>query len=185
MCCDTLKVLTVYYSESGQTEKIAKILHEEISKKHESVLKKLSEMKMKTITDYNLVFIGSPCHSSDLARPIKKFLSKLPENAKFKMVGFFTHSCYTKEENEKLYEEWVGRCIPSFTETANKKSIEFLGHFNCMAAATPAIEKFIRRKIITDDEEWKTYLPLLRMKPDEQDLSNARNFVNKIMEKLS
>ncbi|NHJ05211.1 MAG: hypothetical protein EAX90_10325 [Candidatus Heimdallarchaeota archaeon] len=180
-----MKVLTIYYSESGQTEKIAKIFHEEISKKHESDLKKLSETKMKTITDYDLVFIGSPCHSSDLARPIKKFLSKLPENPKFKMVGFFTHSCYTKEENEKLYEEWVGKCIPSFTDITNKKNIEFLGYFNCMGAATPAIEKFIHRKIITDDDEWKTYLPKLKLKPDNQDLNNARNFVGKIMDKLS
>jgi len=179
-----MKVLIVYYSESGQTEKIAEIFHKVISKKHESVLKKLSELKIKTLTDYDLVCIGSPCHSSDLARPIKKFLSKLPENPKFKMIGFFTHSCYTKEDDEKLYEEWVGKCIPTFTDTANKKNIEFLGHFNCMAAATPAIEKFIHRKIITDDDEWKTYLPLLRMKPDDQDLDNARNFVGKIMEKL-
>ncbi len=180
-----MKVLTVYYSESGQTEKIANIFHEEISKKHESVLKKLSEIKMKTLTNYDLVFIGSPCHSSDLARPMKKFLSKLPKDPKFKMVGFFTHSCYTKEEDEKLYEEWVGRCIPSYTDIANKKNIEFLGYFNCMAAAIPAIEKFIHQKIITDEDEWKIYLPKLRTKPDDQDLSNARSFVGKIMEKVS
>ncbi len=180
-----MKVLTVYYSASGQTEKIANIFHEEISKKHESVLKKLNEVKMNTIIDYDVVFIGSPCHSSDLAKPIKKFLSKLPEDGKFKMAGFFTHSCYTKEENEKLYNEWVGRCIPSFTEIAANKNIEFLGSFNCMGAATPAIEKFIHRKIITDDDEWKTYLPILRLKPDVEDLNKARNFISKIMEKIS
>ena len=51
-----MKVLVVYYTESGQTEKIANVIHEEVSKKYDSDLKKIDNFKMKSITDYDLMF---------------------------------------------------------------------------------------------------------------------------------
>ncbi|MCK4434827.1 flavodoxin domain-containing protein, partial [Candidatus Bathyarchaeota archaeon] len=39
-----MKVLVTYYSETGNTEKIARAIYEEVSKEHEAYLKKINEV---------------------------------------------------------------------------------------------------------------------------------------------
>lgn len=87
-----LKVLVGYYSETGNTEKIAKTIYEESSKEHDAHLKRINDINADMLNDYDLVFLGSACHSSDLAPPVKEILKALPKSPKFKLAGFFTHS---------------------------------------------------------------------------------------------
>ena len=97
-----MKVLVAYYSETGNTEKIAKAIYEEASKKHEAHLKRIQDITADTLNNYDLVFLGSACHSSDLAVPVKKLLKALPESPKFKLAGFFTHSTYMSFTNNMV-----------------------------------------------------------------------------------
>ena len=60
-----MKVLVAYYSETGNTEKIAGAIYGEVSKEHEVHLKKIKEVTVDTLNDYDLVFLGSACHSTD------------------------------------------------------------------------------------------------------------------------
>ena len=50
------------------------------------------------MVDYDIVFIGSPCHHADIVKPVKKFLKKIPNQSKFKLAGFITHSCFPPEK---------------------------------------------------------------------------------------
>ena len=83
-------MLVAYYSETGNTEKIAKAIYGEASREHEAHLTRVKDISAETLNDYDLVFLGSACHSSDLAAPVKKLLKELPESPKFKLAGFFT-----------------------------------------------------------------------------------------------
>ncbi|MEE8631851.1 MAG: flavodoxin domain-containing protein, partial [Candidatus Bathyarchaeia archaeon] len=66
-----VKALVVYYSETGNTEKVAQAIAEEASRSHQVHLKKVSEVTAGSLTNYDLVFLGSACHNADLATPAK------------------------------------------------------------------------------------------------------------------
>jgi len=50
-----MKILVTYFSQTGNTEKIAQAIHEVSSKNHESTLKKLKKVKIEELEDYDLI----------------------------------------------------------------------------------------------------------------------------------
>lgn len=55
-----MKILITYYSLTGNTEKIAKVIYDEISKKHRTDIKKIEQITPDTLYKYDLVFLGTP-----------------------------------------------------------------------------------------------------------------------------
>ncbi len=166
---------------------IAEAIHEEVSIRTDADLASVREVNLESLGEYDLLIVGAPCHDSDLALPIKGFLERLPDSPKFKLAGFFTHATYTPDKDGRggeLYNQWAGRCYPTFKNTCESKNIEFLGCFNCQGKASPPIEVFIRQQIITDDEEWGKYAPELRKHPDSTDFENAKIFAQNILSNL-
>ena len=166
---------------------IAEEIHEVLSTKGESVIDTIRRVDLDTLDTCDLVFVGGPCHDSDMAPPVKGFLEKLPNSPKFKLVGFFTHATYLPNgtaRRQELYDQWAGRCIPTYENSCKEKDIELLGIFHCMGKASPPIENFIHQEIITDEDEWNEYLPLLRKHPTSQDIDDAKKFVQGILDKL-
>ncbi|MBS7632205.1 flavodoxin domain-containing protein [Candidatus Bathyarchaeota archaeon] len=179
-----MKVLVVYYSETGNTEKIAKAIYEEASRKHEAHLKRVKDIKPETLNDYDLVFLGSPCHSSDLAAPVKKLLKEFPESPKFKLAGFFTHSVWSPEQNElgqAIFDRWASKCIDSFEDISQEKHIDFRGYYHCQGSPSFRIKLFIRFQIIRSQSEWKKYIEEAKKHPNQQDLKRASDFAQKII----
>ena len=179
-----MKVLVAYYSETGNTEKIAKAIYEEASREHEAHLKRVEDISSETLNNYDLVFLGSACHSSDLAAPVKEILKALPKSPKFKLAGFFTHSTWTPEQNEHgqaLFDEWASKCIDSFESVSEEKRIDFRGYYHCQGAPSLPIQAFIRSAIIKPDDEWETYIREALKHPSQEDLEKASDFARKIM----
>jgi hypothetical protein len=54
------------HSETGNTENIARAIYEEVSKEHGAHLKEIKQVSADTLNSYDLVFLGSACHSTDL-----------------------------------------------------------------------------------------------------------------------
>jgi flavodoxin len=182
-----MKVLIAYFSLTGNTAKIARVISEEVlSRGHEVHLREIGEIASADLDTYDLVFLGSACHDTDLAVPAKKLLEDIPGAPPFKLAGFATHATFTPEGGEKAgvyYESWAENCIKSFLRTSQNKQIDFLGYFSCQGAASPAIEEFIQSNIVTDPDEWESYVEELRKHPDEQDLLDARKFATKVLAK--
>ncbi len=178
-----LKVLVAYYSMTGNTEKIAEALFEEASIKNEAYLKKVRDITIDSLNDYDLVFLGSACHSTDLAAPAKEMLNLLPNSPRFKLAGFFTHSTFTRESGgsaSAYFNEWASRCIVSFEEVAKEKHIDFVGYFNCQGAPSPSIQEFIHNEIIKSDNDWKAYIDEAEKHPNSSDLQRAKEFARKV-----
>ena len=97
-----MKILITYFSQTGNTEKIAQAIYEVSSKNHESTLKKLKKVKIEELEDYDLVFIGSPCHDSDLAKPALRFLKKIPDSPKYAIAGFILTPPFYQKETKGL-----------------------------------------------------------------------------------
>ena len=165
---------------------IAEKMHEAISPQAEADIRTVRSVDIDTLDKYDVLFIGAPCHDSDLARPVKGFLDRLPESPTFKLVGFFTHATNMpdSERNRGLYDQWAGRCIPSFENACTNKKIEYLGTFHCQGKASGPIENFIHQEIITDEGEWNQYLQELRIHPTPNDLENVRLFALDILKKM-
>lgn len=179
-----MKILVAYYSQTGNTEKIAQVIHETTSENHESSLKKLNKVKIEQLDDYDLVFIGSPCHDSDLAKPALRFLNKLPDSPKCDFAGFYTHSTYLPEGDEriqKLSEVWSGKCRKTFEEVKKEKNANFKGFFRCQGIPSLPIEQFIHDTIIKDDEEWAVFIEEVKKHPNENDIENAKKFTLDIL----
>ena len=93
-----MKVLVIYFGQTGNTEKIASAIYEEASQAHDAVMKKLDEVDPDSINQYDQVFIGSPIHAGSIANEIKEFFNKLPWLLKIKLAGFMPeqicHACF-------------------------------------------------------------------------------------------
>ncbi|MGY5875403.1 MAG: flavodoxin family protein [Candidatus Thorarchaeota archaeon] len=174
----------IYFSQTGNTKQIAEAMCETLSVKIEADIETVRSVNMDGLDEFDLLFVGSPCHDSDLAPPMKGFLEKLPESPRFKLVGFFTHATYMPDQAGDLYEQWAGRCHLTFENICRDKNIELLGYFHCQGKASPPIENFIHQEIITDEDEWNEYLPDLRTHPDTKDIESAKKFVLGLLDKL-
>jgi flavodoxin len=181
-----LKILIVYFSQTKNTEKIANAIYDGVvSKGHEVDLKKINEIAIDTLNNYNLIFIGSACHDADVAKPIQQLINAIPKSPPYKIAGFTTHATYTPEGTQRkkeLYQKWAAKCHETFEKTKEEKNVELLGYFSCMGVPTPAIANFIQKAIIQSEEEWKEYITEVRKHPNKEDLQNARNFAEKIIE---
>ncbi|MFH1678063.1 MAG: flavodoxin domain-containing protein [Candidatus Omnitrophota bacterium] len=71
------KILIVYYSRSGNTEKMAKEILKGVSKEKVPVeLKSVQEVKADDLLNYDGIVIGSPTYYGTMAFQIKKLLDE-------------------------------------------------------------------------------------------------------------
>jgi len=69
------KALVVYYSRSGNTQKMAQIIGEAINKEGvEATVKDVKETKADDLLKYDAIVIGSPTYYGTMAAEIKKLL---------------------------------------------------------------------------------------------------------------
>ena len=70
------KVLIVYYSLTGRTQRMAEYIAEGIRfSAHEAVIKKTSEIEtVDDVNGYEGYMFGSPTYHQDMAGPMKTFL---------------------------------------------------------------------------------------------------------------
>lgn len=92
------KVLVVYYSLTGRTQRMAEYIAEGIRfTEHQAVTKKTSEIKTaEDLNGYDGYIFGSPTYHQDMAGPVKTFLFLARDaDLKGKLAGAFgsyTHS---------------------------------------------------------------------------------------------
>ena len=90
------KVLVAYYSRSGNTEKMAKIIADELSQKNISVdLKRVEEIEIDSLPNYDGYIIGSPNYFGTMAAEVKKFI----------------------DDSVKYYRKIEGKLVAAFTST--------------------------------------------------------------------
>jgi flavodoxin len=111
-----MKVLVAYYSQTGNTKKVAQAISEVIKTD-----KNLMEIKdIDSLEDYDLVFAGFPLHYGRPAKAAKNFLEKHAQGKKVAL--FVTHA--TREDSEGL-QKWLARCKKVVQDA------ELVGFFNC------------------------------------------------------
>nr|MDO8135759.1 flavodoxin family protein [Candidatus Njordarchaeum guaymaensis] len=170
-----MKVLVTYYSDTGNTEKIAEAIYEEVLKKQEADLKKLRGVTVESLNAYDLVFLGSPCHAGDLATPVKRILMTLPNSPKYKLAGFFTHM-----SQKGGYE----KCVGSFEKTTKEKRVDFKGYYDCQGVPAPKVQELVKTGMKISDDDFKKYMEEARKHPSIEDVLKAKAFAREVLSKI-
>ena len=172
-----MKILIAYLSQTGNTEKIAKVIYEEASPAHEVDTKKLEEVSAENLSGYDLVFIGSPIHAGNLSGAVKDFLNRLQVPSGGKLAGFVTHSgaAYPEQILSKFAEPFKAAC--------EKNALEYLGCFNCQGFLNPAIHEMVKKGQNLTDEQWTERVKQMTGHPDAEDLAKAKAFAREILAK--
>jgi flavodoxin len=173
-----MKVLIACFSQTGNTEKIARAVQDELSKGHEVELSRIDQIEPDVAGGYDLVFVGSPCHAGDLSAQAKSFLTGLPQQGAFALAGFITHSssAYERAGFEK--------CITTFETISKGKEIPFLGSFDCQGYLSPEIQPYVKKARKVTDAQWDTIIEEMTGHPDAEDEKKARQFARTVIEKI-
>jgi flavodoxin len=181
-----MRILVACFSQTGNTDKVARaICKAAASQGHEVDACKVVEITFERMDDYDLVYLGSACHDSDLAKPAKRLLEGIGVAPPFRLAGFVTHATQMPEGGERekeLYARWAGNCIRTYERICQEKQIPFAGYFHCQGAPSPPIEAFIRKEIVTEEDEWNAYIEEVRPHPDDRDLEEARRFTLRVLD---
>lgn len=169
-----MKALVSFYSETGNTEKIAKAIFDgiELDDKEINPVKKIDATK---VNDYDIVFLGSPIIMFEFAKPLKRILRKLPElTTSFAL--FCTHGA--PKEELRNYEEGMKKYGKEL-ETRNGK---ILGYFDTTGEQSAASKEFVRK---FDPEYAKRAEEASNGHPNEEDINAAKKFANEMVKKLT
>ncbi len=172
-----MKILVAYFSQTGNTEQIARAIHQEASGAHEADLKTIEEVQADALGGYDVVFVGSPIHGSGLAFPVKEFIEALPQGAKLKLAGFVTHASFAYEK------QGFEAGMQSFGEISKQKNIAFLGAFDCQGRLSPQLQPMVKEARGISDEEWAERMAEADQHPNADDEQNAQAFAREVIAK--
>lgn len=170
-----MKVLVTYFSQSGNTEKIAKTICEEAAQANETELKKLEDITPDDVAGYDFIFIGAPLHSGSLAAPVKEYLGVIKASSGQKMAGFITHfaPAYPEQDMDGFTEPIKNAC--------KEKGIEYKGCFDCQGFLTESLHEMVQKKMNLTDEEWADMVQQMTGRPNEEDEGKAKAFAKAVL----
>lgn len=155
-----MKVLVAYYSQSGNTEKVAKAIYDGLG----FVEKDLASIKDKPRSrKYDIIFVGFPVHNHSVPAVVETFIKRIPEGKK---IAFFaTHGSLRGGELA------ITAFYYAVSLTAKK---QVLGTFGCRGKVKPKmIETLIKNP---QDKFWALEAQSASLNPDEGDLEDARKW---------
>ena len=165
-----MKVLILYASHTGNTEKIASAIYEEASKKHSAELKKLKDVNPNSFSDFDQVFIGSPINAGKIVKEVSEFLNKLPRLPEMKLAGFITHAApaYPKQTIDDMTQPFADAC--------EAKDMEYKGCFSCQGYLADFMHEAVQKMQKADNGAWQKKVEQMTGHPNTDDEANARVF---------
>ena len=161
-----MKALVAYYSESGNTEKLAKAIYEGMT----AADKEIGMIADVNPIEYDIVFIGFPVQSSSVPGKVEKFIKSIPEG---KMVAFFvTHGSLRGGQLA------ISALYYAFS-LAQKMTV--LGTFGCRGQVKESIIESLLDK--PEHKAWAMEAQSAVGHPDDADFEDGKNFANLMIAK--
>ena len=159
-----MKALVTYYSQTGNTEQIARAIYEALP-----VDKELKPIQDLVNADgYDIVFCGFPVQVHSVPGKAQPFIKGLGEAQK---VAFFsTHGSLRGGQLPKqAFENAIG--------LASKATV--IGHFGCRGKVDPKIIEFLMKN--QENQAWAEEAQSAAGHPDAADLSDAKEFALRML----
>ena len=127
-----MKILIVYYSQSGNTKKVVEIAEERLKAlNHEVIVKNALTAKTEQVSESNLLLLGTPVHGYILfgQKPTKEVIeflkTQLPHDlGKKPVIGFATYLFFPAgalNPIKKAVEKHNGRLLGLIAKRRSKK----------------------------------------------------------------
>jgi flavodoxin I len=162
-----MKVLVSYYSDTGNTQKVAEAVFDGITESEKEIC---LATEASNLSDYDLVFCGFPVHSMGLPAKMEAFVKGLPEGMK---VAFFaTHGSLRGGE----------LAITAFYSALSlAKNLNVMGTFGCRGVVKPDIIEALLKK--SEFRGWALEAQSAVGHPDDADLEDAKAFASAMVTK--
>jgi len=162
------KALVAYYTQTGNTLKIAESIYEALPGEKE--IKALAEIK--SLDAYDLVFIGFPIHSHNIPKKVQDLLKKVPRDKKIAL--FSTHGALTGSQLSREALE---------SAAALASGAKLLGTYACRGRVPYSVLESLEAK--PEHKAWAEMAASARTHPDATDLEEAKVFAKWIRDKGS
>jgi len=160
-----MKTLVTYFSQTGNTKRVAEAIFGELTGEKE--IKEISEVE--DTSGYDLLFVGFPIRGYGAAKPAAEFLANQCQGNKVAL--FITHAA--PEDFEPL-EEWLISCKNAADGTQLK------GMFDCRGELDQTIADHMLKSGDPKLEAWAKERPSTVGQPDDSRLQRARAFARQM-----
>ena len=165
-----MKAIILYYSETGNTKKVAESLDKHFNIKSKSIID-YPDIKLN---DYDLIIFGTPVHSDNIPEKVREFINKY-ENLNKKFAIYCIHA-----GPESLLSHT--KCLNAFQKLFNTKKGKVVGKLNILGEnKNPEVIEWLR---VNMPERYKI-LPYSHGHPDENDVNKAISWLGNIINNLS
>ena len=156
-----MKALVAYYSESGNTEKLAKAIYDGINASEKEIIP-ISEA---TVMDFDVIFVGFPVQASSVPAKVENFIKSVPEGKK--LAFFVTHGSLRG-----------GQLAISALHYAFSLALKVtvLGTFGCRGQVKPGLIDALLKN--PEHKAWAIEAQSAVGHPDKADLDDGKEFAN-------
>ena len=165
-----MKILVTYFSQSGNTKKVAEAIHEAIPFQKE--LKQVSDIN--DVSPYDLLFVGFPIQVFGPADQGKDFMNAYCQNKPVAL--FITHAVPDTFEDLPL---WIERCKEPVPET------NVMGIFDCQGEVSADLISFAQASDDPVLQKLGEIGPTAKGQPNAIQLERARSFAEEIVDRFS
>jgi flavodoxin len=177
-----LKVLIIYWSATGNTEKVAVAIRQALTREGlKPVFKKVSEAAEEELYSYDLVFLGTPSYMWQPPEPVQEYIkAKMDYYRKRGSIKL----CAPKVPGKKAVvfvtysgpHTGIGEAIP-----AGKYLMQFFEHIGFdMVGEWYVVGEFHS----SEENSTKGILGDIRGRPNRQDLSEVESNVSKLIKSI-
>jgi flavodoxin len=170
-----MKILITYFSQTGNTEKIAQSICEGC-KTEEVDIKPIKEVDPSTLSDYELVFLGSGIYASRVNKSLADLISAATELPP-KFVFFNTHASKVPyQDGFKVVKQKIedhSEIIAEFDCCGDNIGIPETMRNSMLERLPPE-----KRKEAEEHQQW------LKGRPNSEDLENAKKFAESLIREL-
>ena len=163
-----MKALVAYYSESGNTEKLARAIYGGINAPE----KEINPINDANAKDFDVIFVGFPVQASSVPTKVEEFIKSIPEG---KRVAFFvTHGSLRGGQLAitALYHAF---------SLALKLTV--LGTFGCRGQVKPDLIDALLKN--PEHKAWAIEAQSAAAHPDDADLEDGKEFAGLMIAKAS
>ena len=162
-----MKVLVAYYSESGNTEKLAKAVFEGIERAEKEIL---SIQETDSLDEYDVVFCGFPIQAHSVPGKAESFLRNVPQG---KMLAIFaTHGSL----------KGGPLAVTGFHSAMSlAQKAKIIGTFGCRGAVKSNLIEALMKQI--EHRPWAQEAQGAAGHPNEADLEDGKEWAKWMMTK--
>jgi len=161
-----MKVLVAYYSESGNTEKLARAIYDGMNVPE----KEIAPIGKANPIDYDVIFVGFPVQASSVPAKMEKFIKSVPEGKK--LAFFVTHGSFRGGQLA------IAALYHAFSLALK---ITVLGTFGSRGQVKPSLINALIKN--PEHKVWALEAQSAAGHPDKADLADGQEFANLMIAK--